>query len=77
MKDGLSSADLAVPPTEKMPKPKIRAFKTNRMSKLVKLSVRTSEVDDALAKNSRAVVTSSFESSACALARAAAITAVP
>merc|ERR1711997_1344963 len=48
--EGLSSADLAVPPTEKRPNPKIRAFKTNRMSKLVKLSVRTSEVDDALAK---------------------------
>ena len=56
--DGLSSADLAVPPTEKRPNPKIRAFKTNKMSKLVKLSVRTSDVDDALAKNSRAVVTS-------------------
>ena len=58
-KDGLSSADLAVPPTEKRPNPKIRAFKTNKMSKLVKLSVRTSDVDDALAKNSRAVVTNS------------------
>ena len=56
--EGLSSADLAVPPTEKRPNPKIRAFKTNKMSKLVKLSVRTSDVDDALAKNSRAVVTS-------------------
>jgi len=30
------------------------------MSKLVKLSVSTSEVDDALAKNSRAVVTNSL-----------------
>ena len=57
VKVGLSSADLAVPPTEKRPKPKIRAFKTNKISKLVKLSVRTSDVDDALAKNSRAVVT--------------------
>ena len=57
--EGLSSADLAVPPTEKRPNPKIRAFKTNKMSKLVKLSVSTSDVDDALAKNSKAVVTNS------------------
>merc|ERR1712223_2298829 len=57
--EGLSSADLAVPPTEQRPKPKIRAFKTNKLSKLVKLSVSTSDVDDALAKNSKAVVTNS------------------
>jgi len=47
-----SSADLAEEPTLKRPKPKIRALRTIRMSKLVKLRVKTSEVDEALAKNS-------------------------
>jgi len=48
----VSSLDLAEEPTLKRPKPKMIAFNTIRMSKLVKLSVSTSEVEDALANSS-------------------------
>jgi len=44
-------------PTLKRPKPKMMAFNTMRMSKLVKLSVSTSDVEDALAISSVASVT--------------------
>jgi len=53
----LSSADLADEPTEKRPKPKIKALRTIRMSKLVKFRVKTSEVLEALAKKSEAIST--------------------
>ena len=48
----VSSDDLADEPTLKRPNPKMMAFNTIRMSKLVKLSVRTSEVEDARANSS-------------------------
>jgi len=48
----VSSALLAEDPTLKSPKPKMRALRTIRMSKLVKLSVKTSEVEEARANNS-------------------------
>ena len=41
------SADLPVPPTEKRPKPKMSALSTRRMRRLVRLRVRTSEVEEA------------------------------
>jgi len=53
----VSSADLAEDPTLKRPNPKIRALRTMRMSKLVKLRVKTSEVLEALARNSDAIST--------------------
>ena len=52
-----SSADLAEEPTLKRPNPKMRALRTMRMSKLVKLRVKTSEVLEALAKKSDAIST--------------------
>ena len=48
----VSSDERADEPTLKRPNPKMMAFNTIRMSKLVKLSVRTSEVEDARAKSS-------------------------
>jgi len=50
--DVSSEFDRAEDPTLKRPNPKMMAFNTIRMSKLVKLRVRTSEVEEALAKNS-------------------------
>ena len=49
------SRDLPAPPTEKRPKPKMRALRTSRMRRLVRLRVSTSEVLEALAINSIAV----------------------
>ena len=54
VRDVDSSADLAEEPTLKRPNPKIRALRTTRMSKFVKLRVKTSEVEEALAINSEA-----------------------
>jgi hypothetical protein len=48
----VSSAERADEPTLKRPNPKMMALRTMRMSKLVKLSVSTSEVEDALANSS-------------------------
>ena len=57
VKDVDSSADLAEEPTLKRPNPKIRALRTMRMSKFVKLRVKTSEVEEALARKSEAMLT--------------------
>ena len=43
------SADRPVPPTENRPKPKMRALRTRRMRRFVRLRVRTSDVEEALA----------------------------
>lgn len=50
------SFDLACPPTPpaKMPKPMMMALAIRRMIRLVMLRVKTSEVEEALAKNCRA-----------------------
>jgi len=48
----LSSLERAEEPTLKRPKPKIMAFNTIRISRLVRLRVRTSEVELALAISS-------------------------
>jgi len=50
----VSFADLAekTEPTLKIPRPKMIPFSTIRIIKLVKLSVRTSEVEDGRAKSS-------------------------
>lgn len=52
----LFSFDLACPPTPpaKIPKPMMIALAIRRMIRLVMLRVKTSEVDEALAKNCRA-----------------------
>merc|ERR1719288_377958 len=59
-----SSADLPVPPTEKRPKPKMRALRTRRIRRFVRFNVRTSDVEEALARNSIAFATSGISSPA-------------
>ena len=59
-----SSADLPVPPTEKRPKPKMRALRTRRIRRFVRFNVRTSDVEEALARNSIAFATRGISSPA-------------
>jgi len=75
----LSSEERAVDPdpAKTMPAPRMRPFNTSKMIKLVKLRVKTSDVEVALAINSMAVGTSADSSMALAPAKTAAITAVP
>jgi len=56
---GLFSDERAWPPTPpaKIPKPMMMALAMRRMIRLVMLRVKTSEVDEALARNSMAVET--------------------
>ena len=56
---GLCSDERAWPPTPpaKIPKPMMMALAIRRMIKLVMLRVKTSEVEEALARNSMAVET--------------------
>ena len=56
---GLLSDERAWPPTPpaKIPKPMMMALAIRRMIRLVMLRVKTSEVDEALARNSMAVET--------------------
>lgn len=56
---GLFSDERAWPPTPpaKIPKPMMMALAIRRMIRLVMLRVKTSEVDEALARNSMAVET--------------------